>query len=461
MTLDPRFPSGFVWGTATSAYQIEGSIDHGGRGPSIWDTFASTPGKIRDGSDGSVACDHWRRWPDDLALMRALGVGAYRFSVSWPRVFPTGLESAPVQAGLDVYDRIVDALLAAGIDPWVTVYHWDLPQGLEDRGGWRSRDTVDRLVAFARAIAARLGDRVTHWITHNEPWCASHLGYGVGRHAPGHRDMAGSLAAAHHLLLSHGRATRALRAELPTTAKIGIALNYATPYPASASEADRLAAERFDGLFNRWCLDPVLGKGYPRDTLAFYATTGDLDSADHPGWLLPGDLDEIAAPIDFLGLNYYSRAVLRDDDAADNLPRAIPVPPPEACTDLGWEVFADGLYYMLMRLNAETPGLPLVISENGAAYRTGPDERGEVPDDARVAYLRDHVRACRRAIADGADLRGYFAWSLLDNFEWQDGYTQRFGLVHVDFETQRRTPKRSFHWFASATAHNGVPEDLS
>jgi beta-glucosidase len=461
MTPDPRFPEGFLWGTATSAYQIEGSLDHGGRGPSIWDTFAATPGKVQGGADGSLACDHWRRWPEDIALMRALGVGAYRFSVSWPRVFPTGLETAPAQAGLDVYDRIVDALLADGIDPWVTVYHWDLPQGLEDRGGWRSRDTVDRFVAFAQAIAARLGDRVGNWITHNEPWCSSHLGYGTGLHAPGHRDMPGSLAAAHHLLLSHGRAVPALRAVLPTSAKIGIALNFATPYPASSSAADQRAAERFDGLFTRWYLDPVLGKGYPRDILDLHAASGAIDDPVSPAWLKPGDLEEIAARIDFLGINYYSRAVLRDDGAPDNLPREIPEPPPESRTDIGWEVFPDGLYDLLRSLQRGTGGMPLVVTENGAAYNTGPDEAGEVPDDARVAYLRDHVRACRRAIADGVDLYGFFAWSLLDNFEWHDGYTQRFGIVHVDFETMRRTPKRSFRWFARAIAGHAVPEDLS
>lgn len=455
-----RFPEDFVWGAATSSYQIEGSTGADGRGPCIWDTFAAQPGRILDGSDGSVACDHWHRYPEDIALMRRLGVGAYRLSIAWPRLFPTGLEPRPIAAGLDHYERIIDALIEAGIAPWITLYHWDLPQGLEDLGGWPDRRLVDRFVAFAAAVAARLGDRVGHWITHNEPWCVAHLGYGIGLHAPGRADLSQSLAAAHHLLLSHGRAVPVLRAILPPTAQIGIALNMAPGWPASPSEADVQATRLHDGFFNRWYLDPVIGRGYPRYMLEHYEARG-LLRADAPAWLRDGDLDTIAAPIDFLGINYYSRALIRDREAPENLPRTIPEPPPTALTDIGWEVFPEGLYRLLVELHRDTGGLPLVISENGAAYHVGPDGTGEVPDDARVDYLRGHVRACARAIAEGVDLRGYFAWSLLDNFEWQYGYTQRFGLVHVDFETQRRTPKRSFLWYADAIAAHGVPADAA
>jgi len=460
VSTDPRFPDDFVWGTATSSYQIEGALDEGGRGPSIWDTFAAREGTVKDGSDGAVACDHWHRVPQDVALMKELGVGAYRFSVAWPRVFPTGLEDRPIQAGLDVYDRLVDELLEAGIDPWVTLYHWDLPQPLEDLGGWPDRRLVDHFVAYAAAVASRLGDRVGHWITHNEPWCVAHLGYGTGLHAPGRVDLSASLAAAHHVLLSHGKAVPVLRSILPASAQVGITLNFSPAYAASGSRADAVAAERFDGFFNRWYLHPILGRGYPSDMLVHYASDGLLD-ADAPAWLREHDLQAIAAPIDFLGINYYSRAIIRDDEAAVNDERQIPEPTDAQKTDIGWEVFPDGLHALLTRLHADAPDLPLVITENGAAYSTPPDDSGQVPDARREHYLREHVRACRRAIADGVDLRGYFAWSLLDNFEWQEGYTQRFGLTWVDYQTQQRTPKQSFRWFARAVQANAVPEDLS
>lgn len=456
---DPRFPDGFVWGVATSAYQIEGSLDVGGRGPCIWDAFARRIGAIKDGSDGAVACDHWQRWPQDVALMQQLGVGAYRFSIAWARVFPTGLEAEPVQAGLDTYDRVVDALLEAGIAPWITLYHWDLPQALEDRGGWPDRDVVPRFVAFSEAVARRLGDRVAGWITHNEPWCIAHLGYGIGAHAPGRIHLRDSLAAAHHVLLSHGAAVPVLRELVPRGVPIGITNNVAPPWPASPSAADAREARLFDGHYNRWYLDPLLGRGYPADMLDNY-TELELIDPDGPEWLHEGDLEVIAAPIDFLGINYYSRAIVRAREAADNLPRTVPEPPRSACTDIGWEVFPDGLRQILVRLHHDTGGLPIVVTENGAAYHTGPDEGGVIDDVKREDYLREHLRACRAAIAEGVDLRGYFAWSLLDNFEWQEGFTQRFGLVWVDFESQERTPKRSFGWYRRAIAANGVPEDV-
>lgn len=453
-----RFPSDFVWGTATSSYQIEGAVHEAGRGASIWDTFCQRPGAIKDGTDGAVACDHWHRYPADVALMKQLGVGAYRLSIAWPRLFPTGLEDRPIREGLDVYDRLIDELLEAGIDPWVTLYHWDLPQGLEDRGGWINRDIVDRFVQYSAAVAGRLGDRVGHWITHNEPWCVAHLGYGIGLHAPGGTDLAASLVAAHHVLLSHGKALPVLRSILPDDAKVGITLNFSPSEPASPSDADAAACHLHDGFFNRWYLHPLIGRGYPQDMLDHYAERNLLHDTG-PTWLKPGDLEAISQPMDFLGLNYYSRSIVRDHGAHDNAPRTIPEPTDDQKTDIGWEVFPDGLYNLLTRLHRDAPHLPLVITENGAAYHTGPDAEGHVDDVRREHYLREHLRACRRAMDDGVDLKGYFAWSLMDNFEWQEGYTQRFGIVYVDYETQERIPKRSFHWFKRAIEANGVPED--
>ncbi len=443
-----QFPHGFIFGVATSAFQIEGGVHEGGRGPSIWDTFCATPGRVRNGDTGDVACDHFHRWQADIGLMRSLGVRAYRFSIAWPRIFPTGLEKTPNAAGLAFYERLVDALLAADIAPWVTLYHWDLPQGLQDRGGWASRDTVDAFVRFAEAVATRLGGRVRRFITHNEPWCAAMLGHATGEHAPGHTDWPEALAAAHHLLLSHGRAVPVIRACVPG-ARVGITLNLTPAFPASPSEADHDAARHFDGFFNRWFLDPLYGRGYPADMVADYTRLGRLP-AGGPPWLRRGDLEAIAAATDFLGVNFYTRAVLRSDTVSEaaNLPRTIPDPPPERCTDIGWEVWPDALHAVLQRLTVAYPVTDLVLTENGASYATAPGSDGQVRDEQRVHYLRAHLLACHRAIKDGVPLSGYFAWSLLDNFEWAWGYTQRFGLVWVDFDTQRRLPKASARWFA-------------
>lgn len=439
------FPPGFLWGLATSSYQIEGAVHLDGRGPSIWDTFCRTPGRVREGHTGDVACDHVHRLEEDLDLLAALGVGAYRFSVAWPRVLPDGVTPHP--RGLDFYDRLVDGLLARGIQPWLTLYHWDLPQALEDRGGWPWRGTVDAFCRFADLTSRRLGDRVETWLTHNEPWCASMLGYQSGIHAPGRQSWPDALAAAHHLLLSHGAAVPILRANAPG-AKVGITLNFTPATPASTDPADVDAARWFDGWFNRWFLDPVLGRGYPEDMLRDYAP----HLPDGPTFLQPGDLQTIAAPLDLLGVNYYTRAILRADGAA--LPREVPDPPPERRTGIGWEIWPDGLHTLLLRLR--DAGLPLYITEAGAAWETGPDAHGEVHDARRVAWLDAHLRAARRAMEDGADLRGFFAWSMLDNFEWAEGYTQRFGLVWVDFETQRRIPKQSARWFAACARQNGL-----
>lgn len=445
---DRVFPPGFVFGVATSAYQIEGAVDADGRGPSIWDTFCREPGRVRDGDTGDVACDHYHRVDEDVALMKSLGVGAYRFSVAWPRVFPTGRETVPNAAGLDFYERLVDRLLAAGIVPWVTLYHWDLPQGLQDTGGWADRGTVDAFVRFAEAVGRRLGGKVDRFITHNEPWCVAMLGHMTGEHAPGHQDWPEALVAAHHVLLSHGRAVPVLRAASPQC-RVGITLNLVPGYPASPSPADAEATRHFDGFFNRWYLDPLFGRGYPADMVADYRLLGRLPDGPLP-FAREGDLAEIAAPLDFLGINYYSRAILRSPTLpeSENAPRTLEEAGPERRTDIGWEVYPDGLFDLLTRLGAEHPGLPLVITENGAAYGDGPGDDGAIHDARRLDYLRAHLEACHRALAAGVRLEGYFAWSLMDNFEWAHGYAQRFGLVWVDYATQERRPKDSARWYA-------------
>jgi len=435
-----RFPPEFVWGVATSSYQIEGATSADGRGPSIWDTFSATPGKVAGGGTGEVACDHYHRWQDDVELMARLGVNAYRFSIAWPRVIPNGT-GAVEPRGLDFYERLVDALLERGIAPYATLYHWDLPQPLQDAGGWPNRDTVDAFVAYADAVTARLGDRVAAYATLNEPWCSAFLGYAVGQHAPGLSDHALGLQAAHHLLLAHGSALEVMRANAPAT-QHGIVLNLTPAYPASDTPEDAAAAHRFDGFFNRWYLDPLLRGHYPEDVWEGY------------GPLVPevrdGDLARIAAPIDFLGVNYYSRAIMAHDPSSP-WPgfRQLPFDTPP--TDMGWEVYPQGLTDLLVRLQREYTPPPLYITENGAAYPDTVTDRG-VDDPLRVAYFEQHIAALHDALRQGVDLRGYFAWSLMDNFEWQHGYGMRFGLVHVDYETQVRTPKRSANWYAGLIA---------
>jgi beta-glucosidase len=452
-----RFPPDFVFGAATSAFQIEGATTRDGRGPSIWDTFCATPGRVAGGDTGEPACDHLARYRSDVQILRELGVSAYRFSVAWPRIFPTGLETRPLAAGLDVYERLVDALGEAGIAPWLTLYHWDLPQGLQDHGGWANRLSIDAFTRLAEAVARRMGPRVGHYITHNEPWCVAHLGHVTGEHAPGHRDQwPEALTVAHHVLVSHGRATLALRAEAPH-AQVGITLNLCPAYPASPSAADADATRHFDGFFNRWYLDPVLGRGYPADQVADYQRLGRLPPGPLP-FVADGDLETIAVRTDFLGINYYSRAICRSDaiPESENLPRVLHEVGPEGRTDIGWEVFPQGLGDLLRRLAALAPGLPIVVTENGASDATPPDADGRVPDHRRRAYLQTHLDACQRAIADGVPLIGYFAWSLMDNFEWAYGYAQRFGLFWVDYTTQERRWKDSARWYARLTSHGDL-----
>jgi beta-glucosidase len=417
-----RFPEGFAWGVATASYQIEGAVNEGGRSPSIWDTFSHTPGKVQDGDTGDVADDHYHRYREDVDLMADLGVGCYRFSLAWPRLQPDG--RGPLnEAGLDFYVRLLEALGERGIEPWVTLYHWDLPQALQDRGGWPARDTAERFAEYAAVVHDRLRDRVTWWTTLNEPWVAAYVGHAEGRHAPGIADPDAAGRAAEHLLLGHHLAMKAMRAQ-DGSGRFGITLNLSPVDAASESAADQDAARRIDALLNRQFLDPVL--------------TGD------------------GPALDFLGINYYMRHIVRagapgsgsrvwvGSEDVEFVSRGLPR------TDMGWEIDADGLYDVLVRVHRDYPSVALYVTENGAAFEG-------IADPQRIAYLDSHFRAAHRAIADGVDLRGYFVWSLMDNFEWAFGYSKRFGLIHVDYETLQRTPKDSARWFAQVTRRNGLP----
>ena len=446
---DHLFPPGFVWGAATSSYQIEGSPRADGKGVSIWDTFTQRPGVIEDGSSGDVACDHYRLWESDIALMAELGLGAYRFSIAWPRVLPGG--DGPVNpAGLDFYDRLVDRLLECGIEPWVTLYHWDLPQTLEDRGGWPSRDTAQAFAAYARIVADRLGDRVNRWVTINEPWVVAKRGYFYGDKAPGHHDATAAVRASHHLLLGRGLAVRAIREAAPE-ALVGITLNLTPVEAASTDLADVEAARRFDGDANRWFLDPLFGRGYPADVLRDYADAGWLDGATSLAWA--ADHDVISTRQDFLGVNYYERTIIRDSRGG-NVPAKV-VPADAEITEMGWEVYPAGLADVLVGLTNEYGPSSIVVTENGCSFGDGPGDDGLVHDQRRISFLHDHLVAAHDAIRAGVPLDGYFAWSLVDNFEWARGYRQRFGLVWVDFETQQRVPKDSAAWYRKVVAANG------
>jgi beta-glucosidase len=449
-----QFPPDFLWGVATSAFQIEGATSSDGRGESIWDRFCATPGKIADGTDGKVACDHYNRWRDDVELMRWMGVKAYRFSVAWPRILPVGRGKVN-QAGLDFYSRLVDGLLEKGIEPFVTLYHWDLPQALQDKGGWPSRDTVSAFVEYADVVSQALGDRVSRWITHNEPWCISFLGHANGEHAPGHKNQWGEmLATAHHLLLSHGQAVPVIRANVKN-AEVGITLNLVPSQPASPSSEDLDATRAFDGSFNRWFLDPLYGRGYPKDVVADHLAAGRISSGTLD-FVREGDLQAIATPTDFLGVNYYSRGIIRSDRIPEekNAPRTVHAEPER--TDMDWEVYAGGLTNLMTRLHKDYQPRRIYITENGAAYATGPDADGRVRDTKRVSYLSSHLEASLEAIRQGVPLGGYFAWSLLDNFEWAFGYQKRFGLVYVDYATQKRIPKDSAHLYRAVVTQNSL-----
>ncbi|MFI6263996.1 GH1 family beta-glucosidase [Micromonospora sp. NPDC051006] len=462
-----RFPPGFRWGAATAAYQIEGAAAEDGRTPSIWDTFSHTAGRVVGGHTGDVACDHYHRLGEDVALMAGLGLNAYRFSVSWPRVQPGGAGPAN-PAGLDFYRRLLDELLGHGIEPWLTLYHWDLPQPLEDAGGWPARDTAARFADYTALVAEALGDRVRHWTTLNEPWCSAFLGYGSGVHAPGRTNGAEAVRAGHHLMLGHGLAVQALRAARPQ-AEVGVTVNLYPVTPASDAPADRDAARRIDALANRFFLDPLLRGAYPADLLA------DLREVTDFGHVRDGDLATIASPLDLVGINYYSRHVVAAPVApassASSASSAEPGGPAASCwpgsedvrfvhrgvpvTDMNWEIDAPGLVETLRRVHEEYTDLPLYVTENGSAFV---DEvvDGRVDDIDRLAYFDAHLRAAHAAIGAGVPLAGYFAWSLMDNFEWAWGYTKRFGMIYVDYDSQNRIPKSSARWYAEVIRRNGL-----
>ncbi|MEU7137561.1 GH1 family beta-glucosidase [Streptomyces sp. NPDC046261] len=459
-----NFPPGFLWGAATAAYQVEGAAREDGRTPSIWDTFAHTPGRVLGGDTGDTATDHYHRRHEDVGLMAELGLGAYRFSVSWPRVQPTGRGPAS-RRGLDFYRALADDLLAHGIQPVLTLYHWDLPQELEDAGGWPERETAHRFADYAHLVGEALGDRVGLWTTLNEPWCSAFLGYASGVHAPGRTDDAAALRAAHHLNLAHGLGAQALRAVVPG-ARLSVALNPSAVRARTPSPGDVDAQRRIDALSTRIFTEPMLRGAYPADLLADTAAITDWS------FVRDGDVDVIKHPLDALGVNYYAPSVV--SAATDNRPARAdghggersPWPgaggvafhqPPGKRTAMDWSVDPTGLYDLLMRFAHEAPGLPLIVTENGAAYDDKPGADGTVHDPERIAYLHAHLEAVLRALTDGADVRGYFLWSLLDNFEWAYGYSKRFGAVYVDYATGARTPKSSARWYARLVRTGQLP----
>jgi len=430
------------FGAATAAFQVEGATHADGRGESIWDRFCRTPGAVANGDTGDIACEHYRRWEADLDLMAALGLESYRFSIAWPRVQPTG--QGPVNApGLGFYRALAEGLRERGIEPIATLYHWDLPQALQDEGGWASRDTAMRFAEYAAICGDALGDVVTQWITHNEPWVVAFLGHAAGVKAPGIRDWPTAVRVSHHLLLSHGLATQALRGSVGSSANVGIALNLAPVHAAEPGEDHEGAARRMDGHLNRWFLDPILRGRYPSDMLDVYERMG---AGALGSEFRNGDLPAIAEPIDFLGVNYYfpQRVFAAPQHGPLGLHHA-PAPPPT--TAMGWEVDPGGLHDLLLRLRRDYGPLPVYITENGASFDDPPESEGLIEDPQRTSYLRGHLEALAHAVADGVDVRRYCVWSLLDNFEWEHGYDKRFGIVHVDYRTQRRSLKRSALWY--------------
>lgn len=446
-----KFPENFRWGTSTSAFQIEGAVHEDGRGESIWDVVAHTPGKIRDNDNADIACDHYHRYADDFKLMKELGYKQYRFSIAWPRIIPGG-RGAVNEKGIDFYNRLVDSLLENGITPNATLYHWDLPSTLD----WESRDTAEAFAVYADVITRRLGDRVKIWSTLNEPWCSSILSYGLGGHAPGKKVPFLGLKTSHHQLLAHGLAMPIIRAN-SAGCEAGITLNPASTHPLTTSPADLEAYRHFDGYFNRWFLDPLFGRHYPADILADYAKMGWLPSAEPP-FVEPGDLEIISVPLDFLGLNYYERNVVHAVPGREMETGQVGVwkAARENMTDMEWEVYPDGLFQMLARIYFDYRPAKIYISENGAAYTHIPDGKGEINDQPRIDYLDGHVRALHRAIQVGVPVAGYYVWSFMDNFEWAHGFSKTFGLVHVDYTTQKRTPRASAAWYGQLIQENGL-----
>ncbi len=475
MTTTLSFPEGFTWGSATAAAQIEGAASEDGRSPSIWDTFCTTPGKVQNGDTATIACDHYHRMKEDLDLMASIGLRYYRFSVSWSRVLPSGSGTVN-ETGLDFYQRLVDGLLERGITPLLTLYHWDLPQTLDDQGGWLNRQTADHFAELAGVIGRSLGDRVSTITTLNEPFCSAFLGYGSGVHAPGRANNGEALQAAHHLNLAHGRAVSALRAVVPDTNRLSVTLNLAHVSPASSSPEDVAAAAHVDAVANRIFLDPILRGHYPPQLVE--------DTRHLTDWSFvhDGDLEVISAPIDVLGVNYYTPAVVaaptpelrrqasgrwvNDPSQSDAGPSPWPgtdlayaIPQSGPYTDMGWPIAPETFTELLVGVHRDYPEIPLVITENGCACADVLGDDGEVHDDDRIAYLSQHLAAVHAAIAAGVDVRGYYVWSLMDNFEWAWGYSKRFGIVYVDYASQRRVPKASAHWFGEVVRNNAVSVD--
>jgi beta-glucosidase len=435
----------FVWGAATAAYQIEGAVREDGRGESIWDRYSHTPGRVANGDTGDVACDHYHRFREDVALMRDLGLKAYRFSIAWPRIFPNG-DGRLNPAGLDFYSRLVDALLEADITPYATLYHWDLPQALEDRGGWPDLETADRFGDYAAACFEALGDRVETWITLNEPWCTACLGYLYGSQAPGRTDERAAYAAGHTLMVAHGLAVQRFRDICPD-GRIGLTVNLSPHHPATDSAEDRAAARRADAG-NGWFLDPVFCGDYPAEMRRAF------------GDLLPAFTAEqraaVQSPIDFVGVNYYFRSVVGDDPEGSGFHTRWSPPAGRPETAMGWEIYPEGIAELLLWLADRYDNPPVYITENGAAFEDTVGDDGRVHDEQRRAYIEQHLEAVFKARERGVDVRGYFAWSLLDNFEWSYGYDKRFGIVRVDYDTQKRTPKNSALWYSDVIRRNGV-----
>jgi beta-glucosidase len=451
------FPDDFMWGVATSSYQIEGAAFEDGKGLSVWDTFSHEHGRIKNNENGDITCDHYHLWKNDIEILDDLGVQAYRLSVSWPRINPTGFDKTPNKKGLDFYDRLVDNLLEKDIIPFITLFHWDLPQELEDNGGWTVRDITNAFVQYVDMISRYLGDRVKHWITHNEPWCVSYLGYINGQFPPGIKDSwSKSFATVHHLLLSHGLAIPVIRSNSKDS-HIGISLNLNHSIPASSSVHDKEACHEYDGRFNRFFLDPLYNKQYPEDIMDGFIEEGLLTPQDLE-IVQDGDLNIISTNTDFLGINYYSRGIIRNSKISekDNLP--VEITQGEK-TEYGWEIHPESLYDLLMRVKSDYKVGNIYITENGCSYSYSPDSSSKINDEKRIHFHKVHIKELQRAVKDGISCKGYFAWSLMDNFEWAQGFSQRFGLVWVDFNTLERIPKESYYWYKKFIEQNGNGND--
>jgi beta-glucosidase len=447
------FPKGFEWGTATSAYQIEGAWNEDGKGESIWDNFSHKPGNIQNGDTGDIACDHYHRYKEDIQIMKEIGVKAYRFSISWPRILPKGT-GKPNQKGLDFYKNLVESLLDAHIKPVVTLYHWDLPQALQDKGGWVNRDSINYFEDYAKLMFKELGDIVPMWITHNEPWVVAHYGHTFGEHAPGLKDTKKAIQASHNLLLSHGKAVHAYR-QIGLKGEIGISLNFIPSFPHTDSREDKIAAEKQDQFVNRWFLDPLFKGAYPRFLFNFYKWKYDLPRIEK------GDLELISTPIDFLGINYYYRNILKSTGTLHELftnelsIEKVRIKKAQYAA-MGWENYPQGLYNLLAGVKRDYGNIPLYITESGAAFNDKLTKDNKIHDKKRIKYLREHIKKACQALRDGVPLKGYFVWSQMDNFEWEYGFSKRFGLIYVDFQTLKRIWKDSAYFYKEVIKNNGI-----